>query len=161
MNKNGSGSAPSPRLRGEGRGEGQNQNRMRGPDKTVSRSRSLRQRMTEAEKHVWWHLRARKLGGFKFVRQERLGNYIVDFLCREQKLVIEIDGGQHAGNIKDILRTQFLNAEGYRVIRFWNNEVLSNMEGVLQMVLSELTKAPHPTPLPVNVERESAQCCKS
>ena len=87
--------------------------------------------MTDAEKLLWRHLRLRQFAGYKFRRQHPLGNYIVDFVCLEAALVLEVDGGQHAEyEDKDAIRTQWLEAKGLRVMRFWNNEVLSNIEGV-------------------------------
>lgn len=78
---------------------------------------------------------------FKFRRQQIIGNYIVDFICFETHLIIEIDGGQH-DNITDQIRTNFLEKEGYKILRFWNNEVLSNIEGVMEKVLIELNITP-------------------
>jgi very-short-patch-repair endonuclease len=83
-------------------------------------------------------LRDRRLDGFKFVRQEAIGSFIVDFACRERKLIIEVDGGQHAESAKDAARDAFLASEGYRVLRFWNNDVLTNREGVLLTILDAL-----------------------
>ena len=87
---------------------------------------------------MWRHLSRRQLDGFKFSRQMPVGPYICDFLCRERKLVIEVDGGQHAGSDRDVIRTAYLEAEGFRVIRFWNDDVLGNLEGVLQMIAANL-----------------------
>src|SRR5579863_3717009 len=91
------------------------------------RSRTLRQNMTEAEKAVWAMLRSRQIGGHRFRRQVPLGQYIADFVCHEARLIIEIDGGQHgASSGAEIERTRFLESEGYRILRFWNNDVLEN-----------------------------------
>jgi very-short-patch-repair endonuclease len=87
---------------------------------------------------LWFALRDRRLGGFKFVRQEAIGSYVVDFVCREKKLVIEVDGGQHADNPKDRARDAALSAEGYNLLRFWNSEILTNQEGVLSVILAKL-----------------------
>lgn len=98
--------------------------------------------MTEAEKRLWKHLRNRQLADCKFYRQYPIFPYYVDFICRDRKLVIEVDGGQHDENKADIKRTAFLKEKGYTVIRFWNNDVLRNTEGVLfeiQGVLQSLT----------------------
>ena len=112
---------------------------MRGPDrKTVPVERKLRSAHTDAERKLWYALRDRRLGGFKFVRQEAIGPFIVDFICREQRLIIEVDGGQHAESAKDAARDARLTAEGYRVMRFWNNDVLKNREGVLLTILDAL-----------------------
>jgi len=89
---------------------------------------------------LWSRLRNRQLGGFKFTRQEAIDRYYVDFVCRERHLIVEVDGGQHAGRLADRQRDADLGARGYRVIRFWNNEVLNNLEGVLQSLLAELRK---------------------
>ncbi len=103
---------------------------------------------TEAERKLWWHLRHRlPLSTTHFRRQVRLGHYIVDFASHQLRIVIEIDGGQHATQIKhDAKRTEFLKCEGYRVLRFWNIEVLSNIDGVLEMIHSAVLATPTPTP---------------
>ena len=109
--------------------------------KQVKRARRLRRASTEAEKLLWQKLRARQLGGAKFRRQTPIGPYIVDFVSFEHKLVLEIDGGQHnesAGRQHDIKRTTWLEDQGFRVLRFWNNQVLANLEGVLERTLQEL-----------------------
>ena len=127
---------------------------MRGPDtKSTRRSRSLRRRNTRAEWVLWLQLRDRRLGGFKFARQQPIGPYYVDFVCREQRLIVEVDGGQHADNPADEIRDAYLATLGYRVLRVWNNDILGNIEGVLQTLTSELEQAPHPVPLPVYGER--------
>ncbi len=101
----------------------------------TTRARQLRRCLTDAESRLWSHLRARQLRGVKFRRQQPLGPYIVDFCSLDPKLVIEIDGGQHAEEIeRDAIRTTALEQMGYRVIRFWNNEVLQNIEGVCQRI---------------------------
>jgi len=112
---------------------------MRGPDqKKVGIERRLRRRSTDAEMVLWLSLRDRRLCGFKFVRQEAIESFIVDFVCRERKLIIEVDGGQHSENEKDRLRDEALRASGYTVLRFWNSDVLKNKDGVLQVIASEL-----------------------
>jgi very-short-patch-repair endonuclease len=78
------------------------------------------------------------LGGFKFVRQEAIGSYIVDFVCREKRLIVEVDGGQHADSVRDRNRDQALAADGYHIMRFWNSDVLSNRDGVLSVILAKL-----------------------
>lgn len=99
----------------------------------------LRRDMTEAEKRLWKYLRGRQLEGAKFRRQEPVENRIADFLCVEAKLIIELDGGQHGEQIAaDVYRTRQLEAAGYTVLRFWNNDVLSNTEGVLEEILRTL-----------------------
>jgi len=107
----------------------------------------LRRNMTDAEKRIWYHVRDRRLGGFKFKRQWSLGPYVADFCCIERRLVVEIDGGQHSPE-KDARRTAELSAMGYRVVRYWNNDVLGNLDGVLMSLLAELQTHPHPGPLP-------------
>jgi very-short-patch-repair endonuclease/SAM-dependent methyltransferase len=93
-------------------------------------------------------IRGRQLGGFKFVRQEPIGRYYVDFVCRERRVIVELDGGQHSENPEDRLRDSELSALGYRVIRIWNNDITENADGVLQMLLSELENCPSPQPSP-------------
>ena len=128
---------------------------MRGADlKSTRRARSLRRRSTRAEWVLWLALRDRRLGGLKFARQQPLGPYYADFVCREQQLIIEVDGGQHADSASDRRRDAYLNSLGYSIVRVWNNEVLGNLDGVLQMLASELKIAPHPVPLPAGGERE-------
>jgi len=105
--------------------------------------KELRQRQTDAEGRLWYYLRARNLEGFKFRRQHRIGRYIVDLSCLEKNLVIEIDGGQHnqsPDEAQDKRRTDWLVKEGYQVLRFWNNEVLTNTEGVLEVIRQLLRK---------------------
>jgi very-short-patch-repair endonuclease len=100
------------------------------------------------------HLRDRQVDGLKFVRQEPIGQYYGDFVCRERRLIVEVDGGQHADSEADKCRDAALVVLGYRVLRYWNNEVLHNIEGVLQALRLELAAAPHPVPLPARGERE-------
>src|SRR5215469_2115907 len=117
----------------------------------VGRARELRRASTDAEQLLWRHLRNRNLSGHKFSRQEPIGPYVVDFVCRRRRLIIELDGGQHADQASaDTRRTAALGHLGYRVVRYWNNDVLSNTEGVLAQITSELGAAPpHPNPLPI------------
>jgi very-short-patch-repair endonuclease len=108
---------------------------MRGASlKKTEQARRLRREPTDAEKKLWYRIRARSLGGHKFVRQEPIGRYVVDFVCREARLVIEVDGGQHATDTRDAARDQWLSEQRYRVLRFWNNDVLRNMDGVLETI---------------------------
>lgn len=109
--------------------------------------------MTDAERTLWHEPRGRRLRGFKFKRQWTLGPDVVDFCCWEAKLIVEVDGGQHSDQ-KDGFRTSRLEDLGYRVIRFWNNDVLTNLEGVLQTILAALITHPHPYPLPQAGEGE-------
>ena len=114
---------------------------------------SLRRNMTDAENRMWYQLRGRRLGGYKFKRQWSLGRYVVDFCCIERRLVVELDGGQHSQE-RDAARTAELENLGYRVIRFWNNDVLGNLDGVLAALLLELNSIPHPGLLPQAGEGE-------
>jgi very-short-patch-repair endonuclease len=99
-------------------------------------AKQLRREMTDAERILWTHLRAKRLNNLKFRRQQPIGNYIVDFVCLEKRLIIEVDGGQHMEDEEaDLKRTQWLNERGYRVIRFWNNEVLKNISGVYREIM--------------------------
>jgi len=102
-------------------------------------------------------IRSFPLAGFKFVRQKPIGPYVVDFVCREKRLVIEVDGGQHAENSGDAARDRRLAEHRYGVLRFWNNEVLENIEGVWDTIFAAASAAtpPHPDPLPARGERET------
>ncbi|MBT2188161.1 endonuclease domain-containing protein [Sphingobium nicotianae] len=97
----------------------------------------LRRSMTDVEQRLWQALRARQLMGFKVRRQATIGPFIVDFLCIEARLVVELDGGQHDGE-RDSSRTDFLQAKGYRVLRFWNHEVVENFDGVTEAIAAAL-----------------------
>jgi very-short-patch-repair endonuclease len=99
------------------------------------KARRLRQSSTDAERRMWSALRDRRLLRYKFRRQHPIGNFIVDFACTEHALVIEIDGGQHADSTTDARRTAWLESEGWKVIRFWSNEVLANANGVIETIL--------------------------
>ena len=121
-------------------------------------ARKLRRNQTDAERTLWFRVRDRRLMGFKFRRQVPVDRYIVDFCCEESRLVIECDGGQHVERSKeDAERTSALEAMGYLVLRFWNNDVLLNTEGVLESIVATLNSQtpvpPHPNPLPEG-ERE-------
>ena len=105
-----------------------------------SRAKELRNNPTEAERILWQHLRFRQFGGYKFRRQQPLGNYIVDFVCLGKRLVVEVDGGQHnSQHSYDERRDAWLEQQGFRVLRFWNNEVLQNVEGVKGAIWQALT----------------------
>ena len=99
-------------------------------------ARDLRQTMTEAERRMWFALRDRRLCGLKFRRQVPLGRYIADFYCAEAKLILELDGGQHSPD-RDAARDHWLHAQGFRLIRLWNTDVLGNLPGVLQLIAQE------------------------
>jgi very-short-patch-repair endonuclease len=106
---------------------------------TTSRARQLRTRQTDAERKLWFLLRDRRLNGAKFRRQVPIDNYIVDFVCQESKLIVELDGGQHADQLAyDTARSEWLAGVGYRVLRFWNNDLSGNEEGVLTAIYNEL-----------------------
>lgn len=102
-------------------------------------AKSLRRNPTEAEKKLWSLLRDRRLAGWKFRRQVPLGPYVVDFYCSEAKLIVEADGGQHADSVSDGIRTAWLIKNGYRVKRYWNNEILTNPEGIFTDLIATLT----------------------
>ena len=122
-----------------------------------ARVRGLRRRQTDAEKKLWQFLRARQLNETKFRRQYPIGQFVVDFCCPKHRLVVELDGGQHATQIqKDRQRTEVLNQRGYHVLRFWDDEVLKNTEAVLQAIASVMQN-PYPNPLPGR-ERELKNC---
>ena len=109
--------------------------------KQVKHARRLRRASTEAEKLLWQKLRARQLSEAKFRRQAPIGSYIVDFVSFENRLVVEIDGGQHnrpQGRQHDVKRSTWLESQDFRVLRFWNNQVLTNIEGVLERILQEI-----------------------
>jgi very-short-patch-repair endonuclease len=117
---------------GEGWGEGMEKSTLR------QRARDLRKNSTDAERHLWYHLRASRFG-FKFKRQVPIGTYIVDFVCLEKRLIIELDGGQHIDNqIYDTKRTDWLMTQGFKVLRFWNNDVFQQMPSVLEIITSAL-----------------------
>lgn len=107
--------------------------------KGYERARELRKNLTPAEKKLWAYLRGNKLHGIKFRRQHALGNYIVDFCSVKQKLIIELDGSQHLDQGEyDLERTRFLNEQGYRVLRFWNDQVLKDINGVVLAIENAL-----------------------
>lgn len=113
---------------------------MRGASpKKTDLARRLRRSSTDAEQTLWQHLRSRSLGGHKFVRQEPIGPYVVDFVCRERRLIVEVDGGQHASDPRDVIREAYLMSLNYRVLRFWNNDVLQNTPGVLETIAAALS----------------------
>lgn len=109
-------------------------------------ARRLRAAATDAELRLWSHLRRKQAAGFRFRRQHPLGRYVVDFFCPEAKLIIEVDGGQHAE--ESATRETWLRSRGYRVLCFWNNDVLGNTEGVVEEIFRALRAAtPHPVAL--------------
>jgi very-short-patch-repair endonuclease len=110
------------------------------PSGTVDRARELRRNSTDAEKRLWSPLRS-KLPQYRWRRQMPVGPYFADFACFAEKLVVELDGGQHAtAEPYDERRTRFMEAQGFRVLRFWNNDVMSNIDGVLERILESLSQ---------------------
>jgi very-short-patch-repair endonuclease len=128
---------PSP-LEGEGREGGS----------AAANARRLRAHMTDAERKLWWLLRRKQLQGFRFRRQVPIGPYIADFACHSARLIVELDGGQHTvQTVYDDRRTRWLGNAGYRVLRFWNAEVFTNSDGVLETIrLALLDPPPQPSP---------------
>ncbi|QWG12138.1 DUF559 domain-containing protein [Bradyrhizobium sediminis] len=120
----------------------------RAVDKRVPRARALRRDATEAEKKLWQHLRQPPFKQHHFRRQATIGPYFADFASHQLRMVIEVDGGQHSDNIADNRRTSCLASEGYRVLRFWNNDVLGNMSGVLAAIDTAINADRPPTPDP-------------
>jgi very-short-patch-repair endonuclease len=103
------------------------------PSMSTTRARALRRDATDAEKRLWARLRNRQIEGAKFKRQEPIAGYVADFACAEAMLIVELDGGQHTAE-RDARRTASLQAAGWHVLRFWNDEVQANMEGVLATI---------------------------
>ncbi len=131
---------PSPSGRGTGRGQS---------NKLLTNARRLRSQSTDAEQTLWNQLRAHRFEGYKFRRQQVIGPYIVDFVCFETDLIIELDGGQHMDQVPyDKHRTEELEKMGYRVLRFWNNEVFNELNGVLETIRTALFQSPSPRPSP-------------
>ena len=165
------GTLTSPRVRGEvtirakARMVGEGALPMRRADKIrTGLARRLRRTSTTAELRLWNRLRDPSINDCKFVRQQPIGPYVVDFICREKRLIVEVDGGQHADSARDLARDQWLHEHNYYVLRFWNNEVMTNMHGVLETIADAVQAAtpPHPVaasggsgnrPLPARGER--------
>ncbi|MGN6500567.1 MAG: endonuclease domain-containing protein, partial [Tsuneonella sp.] len=110
--------------------------------------------MSDAERRLWRELRARGLGG-KWRRQQPIGRYIADFVCQSARLIVEVDGGQHSDSEADVRRTAWLESVGYRVLRFWNHDVLENVDGVLIRIGEALAGAPSPTPTSEQARKSS------
>ena len=122
-------------------------------DRRVPRARRLRRDMTDAERKLWWHLRHLPIGHSHFRRQATIGPFFADFACHEQRLVIEVDGAQHNEPdhvISDEERSAYLRSQGYRILRFWNNDVLKNINSVMEAVFTAMhqSEASPPPPLP-------------
>jgi very-short-patch-repair endonuclease len=111
--------------------------------KAQMRAIELRHRLTETEQRLWRHLKLRQLLGFKFRRQVPIGPYIADFSCVEAKLIVELDGGQHVESAHDIRRSAYLETQGFRVLRFWNDQVFKETDAVLELIAAFLR--PHPS----------------
>jgi very-short-patch-repair endonuclease len=133
---------------------------------SVKRARILRRNQTDAERKLWYALRSRRFDGFKFRRQVPIGPYFADFACMRERLIIEADGGQHGWRSEeDAERTKILEGHGFRVLRFWNTEILTNLDGVLTLIRLALPEiptpdrrcaaSPHPDPLPQGERGES------
>jgi very-short-patch-repair endonuclease len=117
----------------------------------ITYAKDLRSRSTDAERILWRHIRAKRLDGLKFRRQHPIGKYIVDFVFLEKKIVIELDGGHHAESeteAYDRERDDWLEKEGYRVLRFWDNDVLLNTKGILEVIREQCLEHPPLHPLP-------------
>jgi very-short-patch-repair endonuclease len=126
----------------------------RQPDRHIATARRLRRDMTDAEKKLWWHLRRLPVDGGHFRRQANVGRYFADFAAHQHKLIIEVDGSGHGEDAQitsDTERTAFLESRGYRVLRFWNNEVLNEIDGVMSAIYAALVSSARsapPTPDP-------------
>jgi very-short-patch-repair endonuclease len=123
------------------------------------RARDLRRNQTDTERHLWMRLRARQFEHAKFRRQQPIGPFIADFCCMEHKVIVELDGSPHLVQAApDTERTAYLAAHGYRVLRFWNHDVLNDIDAVLERIVAAL-KSPHPDPLPKGEGEERERNC--
>ena len=114
-----------------------------------TKPRELRKNLTDAERLLWKHLRLRQIEGCKFRRQQPIGNYIVDFVCFEKRLIIEVDGGQHSEHLAyDSKRGAWLQSQGFKILRFWDNQVLKETEAVTETIFDALGGSPHLHPPP-------------
>ncbi|WP_411970593.1 endonuclease domain-containing protein [Mesorhizobium sp. CA14] len=123
---------------GDGVREGAAQTRSRRKQGATQRARNLRQAGNQAEALLWLELKARKLGGYRFTRQFSIGPFFADFACRENWLVVEVDGSQHADSSYDRRRDDFMQAQGYSILRFWNHDVLKHRTSVCETILAAL-----------------------
>jgi very-short-patch-repair endonuclease len=117
----------------------------------VERARELRREMNDAEKRIWWRIRAGRLGGHRFRRQHPMGQYILDFVCLRSRLVVEIDGETHgddAAEYKDAQRATWIEGRGFRVIRFWNDYVLNHTDDAVECILTALMESESPASVP-------------
>ena len=124
------------------------QQKPRAIDRRVSRARELRRNATDVEHKLWQHLRQPPFKTHHFRRQATIGSFFCDFASHKLRLVIELDGGQHADSAADDRRTAFLASRGYRIVRFWNHDVLENVDGVLEAIQLAVEQASPPTPNP-------------
>jgi very-short-patch-repair endonuclease len=125
-------------------------------NRIITLGKALRKRPTDAEQLLWRHLRMKQMEGLKFRRQQPIDNYIVDFICFENRIIIEVDGGQHADkNNKDKERDFYLQQFGFKVLRFWNNEVLQNTNEVLEIIRENCLSRPPLNPLPSREGKKS------
>ena len=126
----------------------------------LKRARKLRSHLTDAEQILWRHLRMRQVGGCKFRRQRPIGSYIVDFVCLEKKLIVELDGGQHAEQHRyDTSRDRWLNIQGYEELRFWNDQVLTKIEDVKEAIYRALTEPPPSSSPEAGEDSKSSEPC--
>jgi very-short-patch-repair endonuclease len=154
-------STPSP-LAGEG---GARRAAVGGRGRALARAREMRKHPTEAERRLWSLLRAKRLGGWKWKRQQKLGRYIVDFVCLEARLIVEADGSQHIGSAYDATRDAWIKAQGFTILRLYNNDILGNPEAVATAILVSLQAAAgasspaarSPSPLPSPTRGEGVQ----
>ena len=144
--------SPSP-LAGEGQlSRSDGRERGRRISKLRGRAKEMRANATEAEHRLWQILRAHRFAGFKFRRQVPIDFYIADFVCFAARLIVEVDGGQHSESANDKRRDAFLREQGFRVLRFWNNDLFTNEDGVAELILSALRMPPLPNPSPARGE---------
>ncbi len=115
-------------------------------DPKLTFAKNLRTRLTDAERTLWLHLRSHRLRGYKFKRQQPLGPYIADFVCFSARLVIEVDGAQHLDSVRDAERDRWMSDNGFRILRFWNDQVLRETEAVLEAIWNALGDTPSPQP---------------
>ena len=121
----------------------------------LNNAKTLRSCQTDAEQRLWHQLRAHRFMGLKFKRQKPIGHYIVDFICIEYQLIIEVDGGQHINQMEyDSERTGWLKSEGFTILRFWNHEVLQAMDSVLERIQQAVVEIATPSPLPLSHQWE-------
>ena len=145
-------SSPSP-LAGEGKlSRSDSRERGRRISKLRGRAKVMRSEATDAEHRLWQLLRAHRFAGHKFRRQVPIDYYIADFVCFARRLIIELDGGQHAGSTSDERRDTYLRQQGFSVLRIWNNDIFGNEEGVAGLILSALAAPPLPNPSPARGE---------